>query len=98
MSCIALRGERSGASRCLTTTCLLAAVALAGCSSILGFKEPRVEDTPIDAAVAIDVPPDATCVESACPFGCDTATNLCRDGKLWIFKTQGAFLANAFGG
>jgi hypothetical protein len=42
--------------------------------------------------IAIAVPAD-------CPvFGCDTATNMCKPSKLWIFPTAGAFLGNAFGG
>jgi hypothetical protein len=73
-----------------------------------------VEDAPtlvVDAApgdaptLVVDAAPGdapdaapAACMPAACPFGCDTDTNACRDGKLWIFKTQGAFLGNAFGG
>lgn len=72
---------------------------VAACSQVLGFKDPRLDETSsgpgIDAA--IDGPPGG-CVPAACPFGCDAATNACRDGKLWLFKTQGAFLGNAFGG
>jgi hypothetical protein len=94
-------------------TCLIALVAAAGCSSVLGFKDPSLEDprpgpdAASDAAVdaPADVPGDvpgdtgpAACVPSACPFGCDTATNSCRDGVLWLFPSAGAFLGNAFGG
>jgi hypothetical protein len=57
---------------------------------------------PIDASsVPTDAPIDgaaAACVPSACPFGCDPDSNACRNGKLWIFKTEGAFFGNAFGG
>jgi hypothetical protein len=89
--------------------CLIAiatSALAAGCSSLLGFKDPTFqEDRPIDAT-PIDGPIDgsidtgpAACMASDCPvFGCDTATNMCRDSKLWIFPTAGAFLGNAFGG
>jgi hypothetical protein len=50
-----------------------------------------------DAAGTADAPP-AACVPAACAFGCDPATNACKDGKLWLFKTSGAYLGNAFGG
>jgi hypothetical protein len=86
------------------TMCSIA-VAVAGCSQVLGFKDPSLDeptDPVIDAAAgppidaAIDAP--AGCMPSACPFGCDAGTGACREGKLWIFKTGGAFLGNAFGG
>lgn len=81
----------------------------ASCSQVLGLKEPSLDDTsspgidaPVDTPVdtARDAPLDTTgaCVPAACPFGCDADTNVCRDGKLWIFKTGGAFIGNAFGG
>lgn len=81
-------------------TCLIAMAAAAlavGCSQVLGFKDPTLDDTqsPIDAS--IDTAP-ADCVPAACQFGCDPATNACRDGKLWIFKTGGSFFGNGFGG
>jgi hypothetical protein len=38
------------------------------------------------------------CSPSACQFGCDSSTDACREGKLWIFKTAGAFIGNGFGG
>ena len=106
-------------------TCLIAAAALAaalatGCSSVLGFKDPSLNnvtpddaatDAPIDAAAmaidgaidgAIDAPPTdtgpAACVPSACPFGCDTTTNMCRPAELWVFETTGLFVGNDFGG
>jgi hypothetical protein len=96
-------------------TCSIAAALLvAGCSQVLGFKDPRLEDAqPVidDAAVdaradapadaRTDAPPDtgpAACMPSACPFGCDPDTNACRPAKLWVFLTIGAFFANGFGG
>jgi hypothetical protein len=80
---------------------------------VLGFKEAKVADAQpepdaaIDAAIdasidaAIDAPidsPMATCVPANCPFGCDTNTDACKEGKLWIFRTAAAFLGNGFGG
>lgn len=110
--------------------CVLVLLALAGCSLVLGFKDPTLEDTkpgagldaastpavdgaidmtlapaldasldaPLDAPFDAmpDVPVDAGC--PVCTFGCDLATSMCRDSKLWIFKTAGAFLGNDFGG
>ncbi|HEX2692322.1 MAG TPA: hypothetical protein VHN14_37195 [Kofleriaceae bacterium] len=76
---------------------MAAATLSAGCSQVLGFKDPRIDDTKSDPDASIDMS-SATCVPANCQFGCDTSTNACRDGKLWIFKTQGAFLGNAFGG
>lgn len=83
----------------------VAVIALAaGCSQVLGFKDPRLDDTtgPGNDAASNDAASNdaapGTCVSAACPFGCDTATNACRSGKLWIFKTQSSFLGNAFGG
>jgi hypothetical protein len=60
-------------------------------------------DAPIDAAIdaAIDAPidsPMATCVPANCPFGCDTNTDACKEGKLSIFRTAAAFVGNGFGG
>ena len=78
---------------------MVAIAALAGCSSILGFKEPRLQDDGPDIDAAIDMPIDmAVCVPSACQFGCDTGTNMCKTGKLWIFKTTGSTVGNGFGG
>jgi hypothetical protein len=77
-----------------------AALFAAGCSQILGLKDPSLEDKPaLDAAVdaPIDMAP-AVCMPAACPFGCDTSTNACREGKLWVFPTTGATVGNAFGG
>lgn len=81
-----------------TKTCLITMlVALAaGCSQILGFKDPKLDDTISGIDAPVDTAPVA-CVPAACPFGCDLTTNACRDGKLWIFKT-GLLLGNAFGG
>jgi hypothetical protein len=82
-----------------TKTYLLAMAAAgvaAGCSQVLGFKDPSVSG---DDAPDIDAPTDtAMCVPSECQFGCDPNTNACRDGKLWIFKTPAAFFGNGFGG
>jgi hypothetical protein len=114
-----MRGLAAG-SFAATTLCVLA-MAVAGCSNILGFKDPTFDglagpgsdgsgEEPLDASDAPpDAPPDAmvdapvdmmipACVPSECPFGCDPATNACRNGKLWIFKTGGQFLGNGFGG
>jgi hypothetical protein len=40
----------------------------------------------------------ARCVPADCPFGCDTTTDSCKQGKLWIFRTAAAFVGNGFGG
>ena len=97
----------------------------AGCSSVLGFKDPRLEadDTTRDATIggpgtdarmldarptdgpigtptdaAIDAPAGA-CQPSACAFGCDPDTKMCRiDGTLYVYPTVGQFAANDFGG
>jgi hypothetical protein len=70
----------------------------AGCSKVLDFKDPRLDDSGgVDASIDIDAAATG-CVPAACAFGCDTATGACRVGKLWVFKTGGAFLGNAFGG
>jgi hypothetical protein len=103
-----------------------------GCSQVLGFKDPRLEEpggpqdaasdgaprdtstidgSPIDSAMidgplidgplidaAIDSPSGPTCVPANCPFGCDTATDMCRPAKLWVFLTNGGFLGDGFGG
>ena len=78
---------------------MMIAIAAVGCSQVLGLKEATVDDKPIDAAVdtPIDMGP-AACMPAACPFGCDSGTNACREGKLWIFPTSGATVGNAFGG
>ncbi|HEU4726535.1 MAG TPA: hypothetical protein VFT22_01545 [Kofleriaceae bacterium] len=88
---------------------MVAAALLAGCSSILGFKDPKLEDTntpPADAPVepvdtrtdaSIDTGP-AACMPSACPFGCDQSTNACREARLSVFLTPGATIGNGFGG
>lgn len=84
----------------------------AGCSNVLGLKDPTFQDTGHDAAVldaaVLDTPPPidaapidmgpAACVESACQFGCDPDTNMCRPAKLWVFLTAGQFLGNGIGG
>jgi hypothetical protein len=81
---------------------IAAALAIAGCSSVLGFKDPTFDDMRPAPDAAVDAPTidmgPAVCMPSACPFGCDTATNMCRDGVLWLFPSAGAFLGNAFGG
>jgi len=84
-----------------------ALVVLGGCSQVLGFKDPTLEDASVntttnDAAIdaAIDAASDtgpAACVPSACPFGCDTTTNACRDGVLWVFATTGQYQGNVGG-
>lgn len=98
----ALHGAWSTAKTC---TMVMAAAALAaGCSQVLGFKDPTVDNTKADAGDAgdagVDAPVDtpAACMPAACPFGCDPTTNACKEGKLWVFKTAAAFLGNAFGG
>lgn len=84
---------------------LTSALALAACSQIVGFKDPKLDedsgklnpDAGIDAM--IDGPPGgATCKPADCPFGCDTATDKCRVGKLWVYTTAGAFNGAGFGG
>lgn len=93
----------------------LSAIALAfvaaGCSNVLGLKDPTFNDTGHDASIdtpvamdaAIDMGP-AACMPSACPFGCDPATNACRPAKLWVYLTAGqngspaSFFGNGFGG
>lgn len=96
----ALHGAWSPAKTC---SMVMAAAALAaGCSQVLGFKDPTVDNTKAeDANTGIDAPIDmapAACMPSACQFGCDPTTNACRDGKLWIFRTGGSFFGNGFGG
>jgi len=82
-------------------TCLIVMVAVAlaaGCSQVLGFKDPKLEDTGSNTEdAAIDTPPGA-CGPVVCPFGCDTTTTACRDGKLWVYMTTGSFLGDSFGG
>jgi hypothetical protein len=100
-----------------------AALLAVGCSQVLGFKDPRLEDTsttqdaatdgaPRDTAIIdgpmrdgpdidariIDGPTGPTCRPADCPFGCDTTTDACRPGKLFVYLTAGAFLGNGFGG
>lgn len=74
---------------------MAAAAFAAGCSQILGFKEPTVGDDTSESDASIDAP---MCVPAECQFGCNPDTNACREGKLWIFKTGGAFFGNGFGG
>jgi hypothetical protein len=79
------------------------AALVAACSQVLGFKDPKLDDSSnspgIDASVdaSIDGAP-AGCVPAACPFGCDASTNACRVGTLWVYMTTGSFLGNGFGG
>ncbi|HWU90771.1 MAG TPA: hypothetical protein VN253_26075 [Kofleriaceae bacterium] len=80
-------------------TCLgvmLAAITAAGCSQVLGFKEPRADDETPEPDAPADTP--SVCMPQACQFGCDPGTNECRAGKLWIFKTSASFLGKGFGG
>jgi hypothetical protein len=79
---------------------VIALTSLVGCSQVLGFKDPTLEKPGPDIDAAIDTAIDTApvCVPSDCQFGCDTTTNACRDGKLWIFKTGGAYSGNGFGG
>lgn len=97
------RTPRGTSSTAKTCSMVMAAAALvAGCSQVLGFKDPTVDNSKAgDANPGIDAPSDmapAACVPSACQFGCDSMTNACRDGKLWIFRTGGSFFGNGFGG
>jgi hypothetical protein len=86
------------------------ALAAAGCSNVLGLKDPTFNDTAHDAAIdtvptdaMIDTGPGA-CVPSACQFGCDPTTNACRPAKLWVYLTAGqdgspaSFSGSGFGG
>jgi hypothetical protein len=79
------------------------ALAAVGCSNVLDLKDPTFQDTH-DAAIdtPVDGPPSdmgpAACMPSACPFGCDTATNMCRPAKLWVYLTIGSFNGSGFGG
>jgi len=78
-----------------------AVIALAGCSSILGFKDPKLQDVPEDAAqmdAMIDAGSLARCKPTECAFGCNTTTDACRDGAVWIYLTAGAYASDAFGG
>ncbi len=79
------------------------ALAAAGCSNVLGLKDPTFNDTGHDAS--IDAPADApidmgpgACVPANCQFGCDTATNMCRPARLWVYLTIGSFNGSGFGG
>ena len=65
-----------------------------------GIDAKRLDAGPIDAPTdaAIDAPP-AGCQPSACAFGCDPNTKMCRtDGTLYVYATGGQFAANDFGG
>jgi hypothetical protein len=84
-------------------------LAAAGCSNVLGLKDPTFQDTAHDAAIdtPVDGPPSdmgpAACMPSACPFGCDPGTNMCRPAKLWVYLTANngspqSFLGDGFGG
>lgn len=89
-----------------------AVLAVGGCSQVLGFKDPVLEDAsannaPHDATIdapldaPLDAPSDtgtAACVPTSCPFGCDPDTNACRPAKLWVYLTIGAFFGNGFVG
>jgi uncharacterized protein YceK len=83
------------------TISLLLVFLTGGCEAILGLKDPQRE-TASDAAPGADAMAadsnSAKCVPAQCPFGCDTQTDACRAGKLWIFATVGLTLGNAFGG
>lgn len=84
-----------------TVMTLSAVITLAGCSSILGFKDPKLQDVPEDAAqmdAMIDAGSLARCKPTECAFGCDTTTDACRDGVVWIYLSAGAFAGDAFGG
>jgi hypothetical protein len=76
------------------------ALVAAGCSNVLGLKDPTFNDTAHDAA--IDTPPidmgPAACVPANCQFGCDSNTNACRPAKLWVFVTTGQFFGDGIGG
>lgn len=90
----------------LTVVAALAAAALAaGCNSVLGFKDPRLEQgsgsgDPMDAAIdakmddAMMTDASTACPASCDPFGCETGTTTCRPKKLWVFLTTGAFTGN----
>jgi hypothetical protein len=81
------------------------AALVTACSSVLGLKDPTLDEggNPNDAAIdapvdaAIDTGP-AACRPADCPFGCDRSTNACRAEKLWVYLTTGSFLGNGFGG
>jgi len=97
----ASRGALAHGGDLMTTkTWLIAIVAAAftaGCSQVLGFKDPMLNETTPGIDAPVDMAP-ATCMPAACQFGCDPSTNACRDGKLWIFRTGGSFFGNGFGG
>jgi hypothetical protein len=89
------------ATKCLPAVAI--AVLATACSSVLGLKDPTLDETEIPMPdAAIDGPPidmgPAACMPSACPFGCDPSSNACRDGKLWVFLTTGSYLGDGFGG
>jgi len=89
---------------------IVAAGLVAGCSEILGLKEPDiVSPAPgLDAAIAdaapTDTAPDAApidgpaCDQAACPFGCEPDTTTCRPARLWVFATTNAYVGDDFGG
>lgn len=67
---------------------LFIAAFIAGCSSIIGLKEPSLEEgeEPMDAM------PDMS--TNACPANCEYGCKepgVCREGKLWVFLSTGAF-------
>lgn len=84
-------------------------LAAAGCSNVLGLKDPTFNDTAHDAAIdtpPVDAPTDvgqAACMPSVCPFGCETGTTVCRPARLWVYLTTKngspqSFLGDGFGG
>jgi hypothetical protein len=93
---------------------VVAAALVAGCSQVLGFKDPTLEDTGDDAPqdAKIGGPGDdggpmtdaaepidaAPGCPSTCTFGCDPGSTTCKTGQLYVYETVGAFGANAFGG
>jgi hypothetical protein len=88
----------------LASIVILAAVAAAGCSNVLGLKDPSLHEPGpgSDAAVdgATDAPIDtgpAACVPANCPFGCDSSTNACKV-RLFAFLTTGQFFGDGIGG
>lgn len=90
----------------MTTRSCFAKIAIAalpaGCSQILDLgKDPTLDDSniAIDAPIgSTDSMAPPTCMPSACQFGCDTTTSMCREGKLLIYKTSAGFFGNDFGG
>jgi hypothetical protein len=83
------------------TISLLFVFFAGGCEAILGLKDPQREfasDAAPGADATVADSNSAKCVPAQCPFGCDTQTDACRAGKLWVFATVGSTIANAFGG